>query len=177
MTFAGTAGRRMRPVRGAATARMRAWRPGLSRLLPREATTFEGPAWTAGVLAVVNAAGTARSLIHMAAPDSCATSIASMDTRVAGGDNIVALLAQWGGAQLLESGMIWIVLWRYRGLTPLMLGVVTAEQFLRVAIGTFKPLQTAHRPPGALSWVLLPAAAVTLAASLTGRDQPGAAQR
>jgi hypothetical protein len=29
-------------------------------------------------------------------------------SQVAGGDNIVALLAQWGGAQLLESGMIWL---------------------------------------------------------------------
>jgi hypothetical protein len=30
-----------------------------------------------------------------------------------------------------------------------MLGVVTAEQFLRVAIGTIKPLQTAHSGPWA----------------------------
>jgi hypothetical protein len=150
---------------------MRAGWPRLSRLLPREVTTFRGPAWTAGVLAVVNAAGTARSLIHIAAPDSGAQSIASMDTRVTGGGNIVALLAQWGGAQLLESGMIWIVLWRYRGLVPLMLGVVTAEQLLRVGIGTSKPLATAHTPPGALSRVLLPAAAVTLAISLTEGDE------
>jgi hypothetical protein len=156
---------------------MRAGRPRLSRLLPREVTTFRGPAWTAGVLAVVNAAGTARSLIHIAAPDSGAQSIASMDTRVTGGGNIVALLAQWGGAQLLESGIIWIVLWRYRGLVPLMLGVVTAEQLLRVGIGTSKPLATAHTPPGALSRVLLPAAAVTLAISLTEGDEHSSAGR
>ena len=80
------------------------------------------------------------------------------------------MLAQWGGAQLLESGVIWAVLWRYRGLIPLMLGVVTAEQALRVGIGTSKPLETSHTPPGALSWGLLPAAALGLAASLTERD-------
>src|SRR5580693_1006481 len=147
---------------------MGAVQPRVSRLLPGDPETFRGPTWTAGVLAAVNVIGTARSLIHIAAPDSGAQSIASMDTHVAGGDNIVALLAQWGGGQLLEAGVIWVVLWRYRGLVPLMLGVVTAEQALRVGIGTSKPLVTARTPPGALSWGLLPAAAVALIASLTG---------
>ncbi|HUA28946.1 MAG TPA: hypothetical protein VMC03_08665 [Streptosporangiaceae bacterium] len=143
--------------------------PRLSRLIPVDVTTFCGPRWTAGALAAVNAAGMARSLIHILARDSGAQSIATMDTDVTGGGNIVSLLAQWGGAQLLESGMIWIVLWRYRGLVPLMLGVVTAEQLLRVAIGKAKPLATTRTPPGALSKVLLPAAAATLAISLTER--------
>jgi hypothetical protein len=147
--------------------------PSLSRLIPEDVTTFRGPKWTAGALVAVNAVGTVRSLIHILAPDSGAQSIASMDTQVTGGGNIVALLAQWGGAQLLESGVIWVVLRRYRGLVPLMLGVVTAEQLLRVAIGKSKPLKTAHKPPGALSRVLLPAAAVALAISLTdGRTDP-----
>jgi hypothetical protein len=144
--------------------------PRLSRLLPGDVTTFRGPRWTAGMLAAVNAVGTARSLVHVLAADSGAESIASMDTHVKGGDNIIALLAQWGGAQLLEAGVIWAVLWRYRGLIPLMLGMVTAEQALRVGIGSSKPLDTTHRPPGAMSWGLLPAAAVALAASLTERD-------
>jgi hypothetical protein len=146
-------------------------RPRISRLFPRDVTTFRGPKWTAGMLAAVNAAGTARSLIHIAAPDSGAQSIASMDTHVAGGKNIVALLGQWGGAQLLEAGLIWVVLWRYRGLVPLMLGVVTAEQLLRVGIGRFKPLVTAHKPPGALSQALLPVSAAALAASLNERKE------
>jgi hypothetical protein len=163
---AAGAGRRAAPG-----SRTRPGRPRLSRLVPPDVTTFRGPRWTAGALAALNAAGTARGLIHVLAPDSGAQSIASMDTEVAGGSNIVALLAQWGGAQLLESGVIWIVLWRYRGLIPLMLGVMTAEQLLRVAIGRSKPLATARTPPGALSRVLLPAAAVTLAVSLTERDE------
>ena len=155
-------------ARAAAGALTRAARPRLSRLLPDDATTFMGPKWTTTMLAAVNGVGTVRSLIHILAPDSGARSIASMDTKVSGGDNIVALLAQWGGGQLLEAGVIWVVLWRYRGLVPLMLGVVTAEQALRVGIGTSKPLVTARTPPGALSWGLLPAAAVALVASLTG---------
>jgi hypothetical protein len=154
------------PANGAKT---RPGRARFSRLVPVDVTTFRGPRWTAGVLAAVNVVGTARSLIHILAPDSGAQSIATMDTQVTGGGNIVALLAQWGGAQLLESGVIWVVLWRYRGLVPLMLGVVTAEQLLRVAIGKSKPLATVRTPPGALSRVLLPAVAATLAVSLTGR--------
>ena len=151
-------------------------RPRLSRLLPGDVTRFGGPGWTAGTLVALNVAGTVRSLIHMLAPDSGAQSIASMDTRVKGGDNIVALLAQWGGAQLLEAGVIWIVLFRYRGLVPLMLGVVTAEQLLRVGIGMSKPLATVRTPPGALSWALLPVAAATLAMSLTEGDELAAGQ-
>jgi hypothetical protein len=150
---------------------MGAVRPRISRLFPGDAGTFRGPEWTAGILAAVNAVGTARSLIHIMAPDSGAQSIASMDTKVTGGKNIVALLGQWGGAQLLEAGLIWVVLWRYRGLVPLMLGVVTAEQALRVGIGRFKPLVTAHTPPGALSKAVLPAAAVALAMSLNQRQE------
>jgi hypothetical protein len=94
-----------------------------------------------------------------------------MDTQVKGGGNIVALLGQWGGAQLLEAGVIWTVLCRYRGLVPLMLGVVTAEQLLRLGIGMSKPLATARTPPGALSWGLLPVAAATLTMSLTAGDE------
>lgn len=150
---------------------MDAVRPRISRLLPGDPGTFRGPKWTAAVLAAVNVAGTARSLIHIMAPDSGAQSIASMDTKVTGGKNIVALLGQWGGAQLLEAGLIWVVLWRYRGLVPLMLGVVTAEQALRVGIGRFKPLVTAHTPPGALSRALLPASAIALAMSLNQRPE------
>lgn len=151
---------------------MRGSRPRAARLFPGDVTKFGGPGWTAGMLVALNAAGTVRSLIHILAPDSGAQSIASMDTRVQGGDNIVALLGQWGGAQLLESGVIWIVLGRYRGLIPLMLGVVTAEQLLRVGIGRSKPLATARTPPGALSRALLPVVAATLAMSLTERDDP-----
>ena len=157
------------PPAAAADSKARAGWPRLSRLVPADVTTFRGPWWTAGALAAVNAVGTARSLVHILAPDSGAQSIATMDTDVAGGGNIVSLLAQWGGAQLLESGVIWVVLWRYRGLVPLMLGVVTAEQLLRVAIGRSKPLTTARTLPGALSKVLLPAAAAALAISLTER--------
>ena len=55
-----------------------------------------------------------------------------------------------------------------------MLGMVTAEQLLRVGIGSRKPLTTARTPRRALSWGLLPVAAAALAASLTEPDPPHA---
>jgi hypothetical protein len=146
----------------------------LARLLPRDATQLSSPRGPAVFLSVFNTVATARSLVHILATDSGAQSIASMDTQVAGGPNIVAMLGQWGGAQLLESLIIWVVLARYRGLVPLMLAVVTTEQGLRLAIARRKPLHTERTPPGALSWAVLPLAAAALAWSLSGRRAPGA---
>lgn len=153
------------------TAEVRMHRSRRAAMWPDDATQYRGPRWTVAVLAAYNLVGTARSLIHILAPDSGAGSIASMDTSVAGGPNMVGLLAQWGGAQLLEALVIWTVLLRYRGHVPLMLSVVTLEQGLRVAIGRAKPLVTAHAPPGALSRVLLPLAALVFVRSLTEPDE------
>jgi hypothetical protein len=89
-----------------------------------------------------------------------------MDVTVSGGANAIALLAQWGGAQLLMALMIWLVLWRYRGLVPLMVLGSLLDNVLRVVIGQYKPLVTVHTPPGAVSWVLVPALAVLLVVSL-----------
>jgi hypothetical protein len=144
-------------------------RLNVRQLLPVDAGDFRGPRWTLLALGVVNAVGTVRSLIHMFASDSGAQSIASMDVHVAGGKNIIFLLAQWGGAQLLEALIIWVVLWRYRGLAPLMMLVVTVEQVLRVVVGQYKPIETAHTPPGALSKVLLPVMLIVTVIALVER--------
>ncbi len=91
-------------------ARVGNWRPDVARLLPRDTLTFSGPRWTAVVLVLLNTLSSGRSLVHIFASDSGAQSIASMDVTVAGGANIVDLLGQWGGAQLLEAIIIWVVL-------------------------------------------------------------------
>jgi hypothetical protein len=148
-------------------------RLNVRQLLPADARDFRGPRWTLLALGVVNVVGTVRSLIHMFASDSGAQSIASMDVHVAGGKNIVFLLAQWGGAQLLEALIIWVVLWRYRGLAPLMMLVVTVEQVLRVVIGQYKPIESVHTPPGALSKVLLPIMLIVTLVALVERRADG----
>ena len=141
----------------------------LQRLLPADTASYPGPRWAAWVLLGSNVVGTVRSLIHVFAPDSGAGTIASFPTGGPGGQNTIDLLAQWGGAQLLEAAIIWIVLVRYRGLIPLMLGVVTAEQVLRLYVGQVKPIVSAHTPPGALSWVWVVIAGAAFVASLSNR--------
>ena len=144
----------------------------LSRLFPRSTAEYFGPRTVVIVLALINIVGTVRSCIHLFAPDSGAQSIAGMDVTVAGGENAIALLAQWGGAQLLEAVIIWVVLFRYRGLVPFMMLILTLEQVLRTLVGDAKPLASAHVPPGAIGTnILLPICALGVIASLYVRRQ------
>jgi hypothetical protein len=124
------------------------------------------------VLAAYDAVGTVRSLVHVCAHDSGAQSIATIDVDVDGGRNIVAMLGQWGGAQLLMAALTWVILWRYRGLTPLMIAAVVGEQVLRVVIGEFKPITSSRTPPGALSRILLPVCIAVLVLALIPRPSP-----
>ena len=141
-------------------------------LLPPARNDYSGPRVAVWFLVLANVVGTARSLIHILTADSGAQSIAHMSVHVAGGQNIIALLAQWGGAQLLMALVIWVVLWRYRVLVPLMIGEVALEQLVRIVIGQYKPLLTTGTPPGSYgSWILLPLAVLMLAVALL-RDKP-----
>lgn len=63
------------------------------------------------------------------------------------------------------------------GVIPLIWGVVTLEQGLRMTVGQAKPLVSAHTPPGAASWGLLPLAALAFARSLTEADEVAARRR
>jgi hypothetical protein len=115
------------------------WVPDLTRLLPEHPGRYDGPrlaVWLLGSYLVVIVV---RSLIHLAAPDGGAGSIASIDLSVEGGDNIVGLFGQWGAIQLLLALVI-IVLF------ALALGV---ESLLRALSGTLKPIETLGVAPGA----------------------------
>lgn len=143
--------------------------PGvMSRLLPADAGSYLGPRWVIVVVALYDLLWTVRSLIHMFAPDGGAQSIATIDTDVAGGDNIIAMFAQWGLVQLLLALVVRVVLWRYRGLVPAMLVVLLLEPLLRVGIGQLKPVMTVGTAPGAVAdYVVIPVLLVTLIFSLT----------
>ncbi len=134
-----------------------------SRLLPAPEREYAGPSGPFCFLVLVAIASTARSLIHMFASDGGAASIAGLAINVAGGRNLVAIFGQWGSSQVLLVLLYWVVILRYRTLTPLMIGVVVLEQLLRMGIGHLKPLQVAVPPPGAIgSQLLLPIAVVML---------------
>jgi len=141
--------------------------PNVSALLPAHPGVLAGPALAWWVAAVCLAVITARSLIHLFAPDGGATSIATIDTSVAGGSNIIALFGQWGAIQLLLAALLWVLIVGYPGLVPLVLLVLALEPFTRALAGRLKPLTTMGTAPGAtLNWVVVPFLLVALWLSL-----------
>jgi len=122
---------------------------------------------------------TARSLVHIFARDGGAQSIATIDTAVQGGHNIIAIFGQWGASQLVLAGLLWVLLLRYRGFTPLVLCVLSLEPLLRGLSGHLKPIETIGTAPGAaLNWVVAPFMVATLYLALCpATAQPGASER
>lgn len=143
------------------------WRPSPAALLPANPAIYDGPrlaTWVAmGYLVFI----TVRSLIHLLLPDGGARSIATIDVAVAGGPNIVAMFGQWGAIQLLLAGLLWVLLLRWRGLTPLVLLVIAIEPCLRSLSGHLKPVTAIGTPPGeALNWWIFPVLVLLLLMSL-----------
>ena len=142
----------------------------VSAVMPDDTQTYRGDRWVAHFMVLLTVVGTARSLIHVARRDGGAASIAGLDIEVDGGQNLVAIFAQWGLVQLLSAGMSWIVLFRYQGLIPLMLLSSLIENVGRVAIGQAKPLKVEKPPPGAYgSVVVTPLLTLALWCSLPPR--------
>jgi len=113
---------------------------------------------------------TVRSCIHLFSADGGAHSIATIDTHVAGGNNIIAVFGQWGATQLLLALLLWVLLLRYRGLLPLVIVVLLVEPFLRALSSHLKPLETVGTAPGAaLNWYAVPALALLLYLALCPR--------
>jgi hypothetical protein len=133
----------------AASPSVRAPRP--QRLPPCDPGRGDGPSSALTASVARNAVGTVCSLIHILAPHSGANTIASVPTEGDAGRGVVALLAQWGGSQLLERLVIWVVVQRYRELVPFMLGVIFLEQVLRLAIGRGEPVPARRAAPGAVA--------------------------
>ena len=138
-----------------------------SCLFPSSEREYTGPKGPFYFLILVAVISTVRSLVHMLAPDGGAASIAGLAVNVVGGVNLIALFGQWGASQLILALLYWVVILRYRFLTPLMISVVVLEQLLRLGIGWLKPLQVAAPPPGTIgSQLLLPGTVVVLLWSL-----------
>jgi len=138
-----------------------------TRLFPPVNKDYTGAKIPFYFLILIAIVSTARSLIHVFAPDGGANSIAGIDVAVQGGENIVAIFAQWGALQLLFALFYWLAIFRYRFLVPAMLGVVVIEQLFRMGAGQLKPLEIASPPPGAIgSEILLPVAIVVFFWSL-----------
>jgi hypothetical protein len=145
----------------------------MKRLLPRAENHYPGSRWSLGFLTLATAVSTARSLVHLIAPDGGAQTIAGIALDVAGGPNIVAIFGQWGASQLVLACLQWMVILRYRFLVPAMLAIIVLEQLLRILAGRLKPLVLDSPPPGAYgTYVILGLALIFLALALRQQPRP-----
>jgi hypothetical protein len=143
-----------------------------SRLIPPVAEAYEGPIVPYYYLILVAFVNTARSLVHILAPDGGAHSIAGLAVDVAGGADIVAMFGQWGASQLILALFYWLAILRCRFLVPAMLAAVMLEQALRIAVGRLKPVEVTAPPPGEIgSYILLPLSLLALLWSLRVRRE------
>jgi hypothetical protein len=139
------------------------WRRDVGALFPSPSAGYRGTRFSLWALVAMTALTTARSLVHVFAPDGGAGSIAGLDVDVEGGANLVALFAQWGWEQLLLSFVTVVILVRYRFLVPFAWLLLALDWGGRMLVGEFKPLVVAAPPPGAIgNWVFLPVALIAL---------------
>jgi len=143
-------------------------------ILARPAWGYRGSRASIWFLVALTALTTARSLVHVLAPDGGAGSIAGIDISVAGGENIVAVFGQWGWTQLLLALVGWVVMGRYHFLVPAVLALQLLDWGGRTVVGLAKPFVVDAPPPGAYgNLVLVPLVAIALWLSLPRRAAPG----
>ena len=132
-------------------------------LLPSASADYRGSRFSLWFLVFITALSTARSLVHIFAADGGANSIAGLDVDVEGGDNLIALFAQWGWEQLLLAMVAWVIIAKYRFLVPLALLLQVLDWGGRWAVGEIKPLVVDTPPPGAVgNLIFLPLSAIAL---------------
>jgi hypothetical protein len=100
----------------------------LHLLLPARAdNTIRGVKLPVYVFSVITAISTARSLIHLLAPDGGAGSIAGIDLAKAGKSGTIFGFGLWGSSQVLYALIQVVVVSRYRSLVPLMYVLLILE--------------------------------------------------
>ena len=120
----------------------------IKRLLPKIPTKFEGFRAVRIVTAIYLLVMVVRSCIHLFAADGGAQSIAGIDTSVEGGNNIIAIFHQWGAIQLILAVLLFVLFFRYPGLTPLILLTLALDPVLRFVAGQMMSVTATGTPPG-----------------------------
>ena len=120
----------------------------IKKIFPNNPSKFEGFRIIRLIAVLYMSVMVARSCIHLFAPDGGAQSIAGIDTSVEGGDNIIAIFHQWGAIQLILAILLFVLFFRYPGLTPLILLTLTLDPVLRFVAGQQMSLTTTGTPPG-----------------------------
>ena len=120
----------------------------VKKILPKDPSAFSGFRLVRILLTIYMMVIVIRSCIHFFVSDGGANSIAGIDISVEGGDNIVAIFHQWGATQLLLVLLLYVLFFRYPGLTPLIALTLAIEPILRFISGKIMPLTAQGTPPG-----------------------------
>ena len=120
----------------------------VKRIFPNYPSEFSGYRAVRILLAIYMFVIVVRSCIHFFASDGGANSIAGIDISVEGGDNIVAIFHQWGAMQLLLVLLLYVLFFKYPGLTPLISLTLVIEPIFRLISGKIMPVTTEGTPPG-----------------------------
>ena len=146
-------------------------RVDIKKLLPSNPSIFTGFRAVRVLLAMYMFVIVVRSCIHFFSSDGGANSIAGIDISVEGGDNIVAIFHQWGAMQLLLVLLLYVLFFRYPGLTPLIALTLVIEPIFRLISGKIMPVTTEGAPPGeALNGVSFYVLAALFIASLIEKE-------
>ena len=142
------------------------------KLLPNNSTSFEGFRAIRIVTAIYLLVMVVRSCIHLFAADGGAQSIAGIDTSVEGGNNIIAIFHQWGAIQLILAVLLFVLFFRYPGLTPLILLTLALDPVMRFIAGQMMSVTSTGTPPGeALNGAAFYLLALLFIASLLKKNQ------
>ena len=120
----------------------------IKKVFPKNPSRYEGFRIIRLIAVLYMFVMVVRSCIHLFAPDGGAQSIAGIDTSVEGGDNIIAIFHQWGAIQLILAVLLFVLFFRYPGLTPLILLTLALDPVLRFVAGQQMSLTTTGTPPG-----------------------------
>ena len=120
----------------------------IKKVFPKNPSRYEGFRTIRLIAVLYMFVMVVRSCIHLFAPDGGAQSIAGIDTSVEGGNNIIAIFHQWGAIQLILAVLLFVLFFRYPGLTPLILLTLSLDPVLRFVAGQQMSLTTTGTPPG-----------------------------
>ncbi len=120
----------------------------VKKILPKDPSTYKGHKSIRIITAVYLLVVVIRSCVHLFTADGGANSIAGIDVSVEGGDNIIAIFHQWGATQLLLVLLLYVLFFRYPGLTPLIALTLAVEPIFRFISGKIMPVTTEGTPPG-----------------------------
>jgi hypothetical protein len=120
-----------------------------ARIFPEDVSSFDGPQFVRVASALILCVMVVRSCIHLFTADGGAQRIATIDTSVEGGNNIIAIFHQWGATQLVSAVLLVVLFFKYPGFTSLILLTMALETLMRFVASRVKAVTTTGTAPGA----------------------------